>query len=305
MDDFYKLLYFTPMENDSLGEIPDKKIEIIHSFLIDVDLLTLRVAQLEYNSRVRSEQKNWWDDLKVYLGVPKTNIRDISILDTVTTVPFGLLYELFSISGSNQDFTIKYNWDILDRDGLFHTNVDEFSTYCLAQEWEIQNDEGFLKQFSGERWIAIQPELKRQIVDKPNVNVIKKSTLAIIELMSRNDDFKRFERLNAFVKIFSLLRGGTFKFSMLEEFVDFDREIAESAGGYVHENKAFDEFDLEDFFDFGFQIIGLSDYYNHDFEEFLESIEEILAENNEEKWSSETLELFSELYEKHINNNEP
>ena len=305
MDDFYKLLYFTPMENDSLGEIPDKKIEIIHSFLIDVDLLTLRVAQLEYNSRVRSEQKNWWDDLKVYLGVPKTNIRDLSILDTVTTVPFGLLYELFSISGSNQDFTIKYNWDILDRDGLFHTNVDEFSTYCLAQEWEIQNDEGFLKQFSGERWIAIQPELKQQIVDKPNVNVIKKSTLAIIELMSRNDDFKRFERLNAFVKIFSLLRGGTFKFSMLEEFVDFDREIAESAGGYVHENKAFDEFDLEDFFDFGFQIIGLSDYYNHDFEEFLESIEEILAENNEEKWSSETLELFSELYEKHINNNEP
>lgn len=293
------------MENGSLGEIPDKKIEIIHSFLIDVDLLTLRVAQLEYNSRVRSEQKNWWDDLKVYLGVPKTNIRDLSILDTVTTVPFGLLYELFSISGSNQDFTIKYNWDILDRDGLFHTNVDEFSTYCLAQEWEIQNDEGFLKQFSGERWIAIQPELKQQIVDKPNVNVIKKSTLAIIELMSRNDDFKRFERLNAFVKIFSLLRGGTFKFSMLEEFVDFDREIAESAGGYVHENKAFDEFDLEDFFDFGFQIIGLSDYYNHDFEEFLESIEEILAENNEEKWSSETLELFSELYEKHINNNEP
>ena len=305
MDDFYKLLYFTPMENDPMDEIPDNKIEIIHSFLIDVDLLTLRVAQLEYNSRVRSEQKNWWDDLKVYLGVPKTNIRDLSILDTVTTVPFGLLYELFSISGSNQDFTIKYNWDILDRDGLFHTNVDEFSTYCLAQEWEIQNDEGFLKQFSGERWIAIQPELKQQIVDKPNVNVIKKSTLAIIELMSRNDDFKRFERLNAFVKIFSLLRGGTFKFSMLEEFVDFDREIAESAGGYVHENKAFDEFDLEDFFDFGFQIIGLSDYYNHDFEEFLESIEEILAENNEEKWSSETLELFSELYEKHINNNEP
>ncbi|MDB9765811.1 hypothetical protein OAB03_00645 [Planktomarina temperata] len=304
MDDFYKLLYFTPMENDPMDEIPDNKIEIIHSFLIDVDLLTLRVAQLEYNSRVRSEQKNWWDDLKVYLGVPKTNIRDLSILDTVTTVPFGLLYELFSISGSNQDFTIKYNWDILDRDGLFHTNVDEFSTYCLAQEWEIQNDEGFLKQFSGERWIAIQPELKRQIVDKPNVNVIKKSTLAIIELMSRNDDFKRFERLNAFVKIFSLLRGGTFKFSMLEEFVDFDREIADSAGGYVHENKAFGEFDLEDFFDFGFQIIGLSDYYNHDFKEFLESIEEILAENNEEKWSSETLELFGELYEKHINNNE-
>ena len=147
-------------------------------------------------------------------------------------------------------------------------------------------------------------ELKQQIVDKPNVNVIKKSTLAIIELMSRNDDFKRFERLNAFVKIFSLLRGGTFKFSMLEEFVDFDREIADSAGGYVHENKAFGEFDLEDFFDFGFQIIGLSDYYNHDFKEFLESIEEILAENNEEKWSSETLELFGELYEKHINNNE-
>ena len=127
------------MDNDPMGEIPDNKIEIIHSFLIDVDLLTLRVAQLEYNSRVRSEQKNWWDDLKVYLGVPKTNIRDLSILDTVTTVPFGLLYELFSISGSNQDFTIKYNWDILDRDGLFHADVDEFSTYCLAQEWEIQN----------------------------------------------------------------------------------------------------------------------------------------------------------------------
>jgi len=80
------------MENDSLGEIPDKKIEIIHSFLIDVDVLTLRVAQLEFNSRVRKGQKIWWDDLKVYLGVPKSNTRDLTILDTVTTVPFGLLY---------------------------------------------------------------------------------------------------------------------------------------------------------------------------------------------------------------------
>lgn len=304
MDDFYKLLYFTPMENDSLGEIPDKKIEIIHSFLIDVDLLTLRVAQLEYNSRVRTGQKIWWDDLQVYLGVPKANIRDLSILDTVTTVPFGLLYELFSISGSNQDFSIKYNWDILDRDGLFHADVDEFSTYCLAQEWEIQNNEGFLKHFSGERWIAIQPELEEQIVHSPNVNVIKKSTLVIIELMSRNDDFKRFERLNAFVKIFGLLNTGALQFSMLEEFVVFDKEIAESVGGYIHEIKPFDEFDLEDFFNFGFQIIELSYHYNHDFKEFLESIEDILAENNEEKWSSETLELLGELYEKHINNNE-
>ena len=304
MDDFYKLLYFTPMENDSLGEIPDKKIEIIHSFLIDVDVLTLRVAQLEYNSRVRKGQKIWWDDLQVYLGVPKANIRDLSILDTVTTVPFGLLYELFSISGSNQDFSIKYNWDILDRDGLFHADVDEFSTYCLAQEWEIQNNEGFLKHFSGERWIAIQPELEEQIVHSPNVNVIKKSTLVIIELMSRNDDFKRFERLNAFVKIFGLLNTGALQFSMLEEFVVFDREIAESVGGYIHEIKPFDEFDLEDFFNFGYQIIELSYHYNHDFKEFLESIEDILAENNEEKWSSETLELLGELYEKHINNNE-
>ena len=292
------------MENDSLGEIPDKKIEIIHSFLIDVDVLTLRVAQLEYNSRVRKGQKIWWDDLQVYLGVPKANIRDLSILDTVTTVPFGLLYELFSISGSNQDFSIKYNWDILDRDGLFHADVDEFSTYCLAQEWEIQNNEGFLKHFSGERWIAIQPELEEQIVHSPNFNVIKKSTLVIIELMSRNDDFKRFERLNAFVKIFGLLNTGALQFSMLEEFVVFDKEIAESVGGYIHEIKPFDEFDLEDFFNFGYQIIELSYHYNHDFKEFLESIEDILAENNEEKWSSETLELLGELYEKHINNNE-
>ena len=302
MDDFYKLLYFTPMENDSLGEIPDKKIEIIHSFLIDVDVLTLRVAQLEFNSRVRKGQKIWWDDLKVYLGVPKSNTRDLTILDTVTTVPFGLLYELFSISGSNQEFTIKYNWDILDRDGLFHSDVDVFSTYCLAQEWEIQNNEGFLKQFSGERWIAIQPELEEQIVHSPNVNVIKKSTLVIIELMSRNDDFKRFERLNAFVKIFGLLSKGALQFSMLEEFVVFEREIAASAGEYIHETKPIDEFDLEDFFNFGFQIIELSYHYNHDFDEFMAFIEEIVSENNKEKWSPETLGLFKDLHTKYLNN---
>ena len=61
-------------------------------------------------------------------------------------------------------------------------------------------------------------------------------------------------------------------------------------------------FDLEDFFNFGFQIIELSYHYNHDFDEFMAFIEEILSENNKEKWSPETLILFEDLHTKYLNN---
>ena len=304
MDDFHKLFYFTPMESEPLDEVSDKQIEIIHSFLIDADLLALRVAQLKFNNRVRNEDKIWWDDLKVYLGIPKTNIKDVSILEVVTSVPFGLLYELFSLSGSNQNFTIKYNWDNLEQDGLYHTDVDEFSTYSLAQEWHIQNDGDFLEQLAGEEWATLQPELENQIVHSPNAHVIKKATFVILELLYIKDNCRRFERLISFVEIFSLLRNGDLCFSKIEDYLVYEREIAESVGGFIHENKPFDEFDLEDFFNFGFQIIELSYYYNHDFAVFLEFIEDIIASNDEEKWSSDTLELFKELHAKYLDNNE-
>jgi hypothetical protein len=46
----------------------------------------------------------------------------------------------------------------------------------------------------------------------------------------------------------------------------------------------------------------LSYHYNHDFDEFMAFIEEIVSENNKEKWSPETLGLFKDLHTKYLNN---
>ena len=298
MNELYKLLFFSFFENENLGEVSDKKLETINSFLHDVDLLTLRLAQLNFNERIKSDQKYWWDDLKVYLGLHKSNTSELSVLSSSTSVPFGLLFEVFEISGSNQSIAIKYNWDILERDGLFHTDVDEFSTYSMAQEWDILNDEGFLPSAAGDKWLTIQSELENQIVHSPRNYVTKKTTLIIIELLSHRMDILATERLKAFIKIYMLLEAGDVEFSDIEKFLVYDRAEVEVVGGYVNEIKPYEQFDLNDFFDFGFQLLELSHCFEHDFDVFFEYVEDIINQKDTERWSKDELGLLDNLYKK-------
>lgn len=303
MNEIYKLLFFTFLENEPLGEVSEKKLETIHSFLDEVDLLTVRIAQLNYNKRVKAEEKYWWDDLKVYLGIHRSNTKELSILKSSTTAPFGLLYEIFTISGSSQTFAIKYNWDILERDGLFHTDVDEFSTFSLSQEYDILNNDGLLKSIADDKWDSMQPELEEQIVHSAEDYVNKKTTLIIIELLFHRENLRKSERLKAFIEIYRLLKMGDLQFSHLEKFVICEREIAEAVGGYINENKIYEEFDLSDFFDFGFQTIELSYYFQHDFHIFLEYVEDIIMQNDTDSWSKEELNILENLHQKYIDNN--
>ena len=110
MNDLYKLLFFTPTTNKTLGPISDNKLKNIHNYLVDVDLLTLRLAQLKYNTRVRNNEADWWDNLEVYIGLPTYNVRNLDLLNLSTSVPFGLLYDILNISTSNQNISILHKF---------------------------------------------------------------------------------------------------------------------------------------------------------------------------------------------------
>ena len=54
MDDMYKLLFFTPTVQKPLGEVLDKDLKNIQNFLDGINILTLKMAQLKYNERIKN-----------------------------------------------------------------------------------------------------------------------------------------------------------------------------------------------------------------------------------------------------------
>ena len=302
MNDLEELLFFTFELNPKIGEISDNKLTVIESFLDGVNLITLRIAQLEYNKRVKNLEKVWWDDLKVYLGVPTTNTKDTEVLDYTTSVPFGLLFGIFNLSSSNQKLAIKYNWDVSGNDRLFHTNVEEFSTLCLGQEWDILNHDGVFKDFSEVKWNGLKQQLEDQIVQNPHKNIEKKKTLIIAELLNRKLEAQGFESLKILLKIFKSLQDGTLKFDVIENFVAWDREMVSAVGGYINEHKPIDKFDLNDFFEFGAQIIELYVYFEGDFDIFLDYVKTIIIKKDSEEWSEVELAILEKLHNNYLKN---
>ena len=198
MNDLYKLLFFTPTTHKSLGLISDNKLKNIHNYLVDVDLLTLRLAQLKYNTRVRNNEADWWDDLEVYIGLPTYNVRNLDLLDLSTSVPFGLLYDILNISTSNQNISILHKWNIFDVDELCHTEVDEFSMYCLAQEYNIEKSDGIFANYSQKIWGIPQGEIIEQLVDHTHKNLIKKKEIIFFNKSDLLDEKKITEKLKEF-----------------------------------------------------------------------------------------------------------
>ena len=134
MNDMYKLLFFTPTVQKPIGEVLDKDLKNIQNFLDGIHILTLKMAQLKYNERIKNKETLWWDNLEVYIGLSVHVISEIDLTDAPNIVPFGLLYDLFTISSSNQQIAIMHDWNVYDEDQFFHTDVDTFSTQCLADE---------------------------------------------------------------------------------------------------------------------------------------------------------------------------
>ena len=69
MSDIKNLIRSTPPFRYKIGNISDGQLQTIENLIDDVYILTLRLAQLRYNERVRTNNKQWWDDLGVFLGV--------------------------------------------------------------------------------------------------------------------------------------------------------------------------------------------------------------------------------------------
>ena len=63
MKDMYKLLFFTPTVQKPLGEVLDKDLKNIQDFLDGINILTLKMAQLKYNERIKKNETLWWDNL--------------------------------------------------------------------------------------------------------------------------------------------------------------------------------------------------------------------------------------------------
>ena len=184
MDDMYKLLFFTPTVQKPIGEVLDKDLKNIQNFLDGINILTLKMAQLKYNERIKNNETLWWDNLEVYIGLSVHVISEIDLTDAPNIVPFGLLYDLFTISSSSQQIAIMHDWNVYDEDQFFHTDVDTFSTQCLADEWNIRESEGIFKHYSKKEWGMDLEDLSDQIINHPHENLIKKKTLAIIDLIN-------------------------------------------------------------------------------------------------------------------------
>ena len=304
MNDLYKLLFFTPTTHKSLGLISDNKLKNIHNYLVDVDLLTLRLAQLKYNTRVRNNEADWWDDLEVYIGLPTYNVRNLDLLNLSTSVPFGLLYDILNISTSNQNISILHKWNIFDVDELCHTDVDEFSMYCLAQEYNIEKSDGIFANYSQKIWGIPQVKLIEQLVDHPHKNLIKKKTLAIIEILQFRQGFQGYQSLKAALKVFKLLKNKELHFSDIEGFVCFEREELPDHGKYTNEHKPIEDFDLNDFFEFGTLIIELSRFYDDDFDHFLNYIQKKISDESSEAFSENEKLILKDLCEKYLRNQE-
>jgi len=303
MNDLYKLLFFTPSTQKLLGLISDSKLENILNYLVDIDLLTLRLAQLKYNNRIKNEETVWWDNLEVYIGLPPHNLRNFDLLNLSTSVPFGLLYDVFRISTSNQKIAILHNWNVLDEDQFFHTDVDTFSTQCLAHEWEIKESEGIFENYSKKEWGMEQRELSDQIRNYPHENHVKKKTLAIIEIIQFREGRQGYQSLKTVLEVFRLLKEDSIKFSEIEGFIPFDREIATKVGGYINENKPVKDFDLKDFFEFGLFMIDLEFYFDG-FDHFLNFTQLKILEDITETFTQTDQTILKDLCEKYLRNQE-
>lgn len=113
------------------------------------------------------KDKIWWDDLGVFLGVPRHTVRDANIVEFMAPVPFGFLHEGLEMTGCNIQIAVQHDWNALYHNHLLHTDVSEFADYCIMQELDLREGEGIFSDFDLEEWGVPLDELKRQLITEP------------------------------------------------------------------------------------------------------------------------------------------
>jgi len=88
MNDMYKLLFFTPTVQKPIGEVLDKDLKNIQNFLDGINILTLKMAQLKYNERIKNNETLWWDNLEVYIGLSVHVISEIDLTGAPTRTSY-------------------------------------------------------------------------------------------------------------------------------------------------------------------------------------------------------------------------
>jgi len=192
-----------------------------------------------------------------------------------------------------------HNWNVYDEDQFFHTDVDTFSTQCLADEWNIRESEGIFKHYSKKEWGMDLEDLCDQIINYPHENLVKKKTLAIIDLINFKEGREGYFALKTIIEVFKLLKEGAIKFSEIEDVVTYDREIITSVGGYTNENKSVNDFDLKDFYDFGQQLIDFEIVFVS-FDDFLIYTQSKILEDTTETFTETDQTILKNLYEEYL-----
>lgn len=283
MSDIRTLIRSTPPFGHKIGPISDEVLKNIESFIDDVNILPLRLAQLKYNQRVLRKERIWWDDLGVFLGVPQHTVRDANIVEFMIPVPFGLLYEVFETTGCNIQIAIEHDWNVLQDNHLLHTDVSEFSEYCLKQEFDLDQEDGIFCDYNLDEWGVELEELQRQIVTEPYENLTKKKTLAVIEILHDRKSKKAVQVLKTVLDVIQQIQTNQITFSEVEKFVVFEREFLPDTDKYLIERKKIEDFSLQDLFDFGTEIMELSIYFDDDFDHFKENVENFVT-NKSDGW---------------------
>jgi hypothetical protein len=295
MSDVRNLIRSNPPYKHSIGSISDGTLETMESFVDEIHILTLRLAQLKYNERVEKNKKDWWDDLGVFLGVPEHTVRDSNIVEFMTPIPFGLLNDVLEATGCNIPIAVEHDWNVYNEHHLLHTDVIEFSSYCLQQEEDLEEENGIFDNYLPDDWGVDKDELRRQIILEPHENLVKKKTLAVVEILSDRRSQKAVQVLKTVLEVLCQIGLNRLKFSELEKFVVFEREFLPDNDQYLIERKQLDQFTLKDIFDFGTEILELALYFDDDFDQFKENIQTFISNKSDEWFKSEHYELLEKV----------
>ena len=142
-------------------------------------------------------------------------------------------------------------------------------------------------------------DLSDQIINHPHENLHKKKTLAIIDLINFKQGREGYFALKTIIEVFKLLKDDEIKFTEIEGFITYDREIVAGVGGYKNENKSVRDFDLKDFYDFGQQLIDFEIVF-FSFDDFLTYTQSKISENITETFTETDQTILKDLYEKYI-----
>lgn len=237
--------------------VTDELIDKIYDFVPkNVFYWTLKFAKIKFNQRVRENTETWFDNLRVYVGLPDWVITERQIDDdnvAYIKVPFGLINDINEISDIGLRISIPYQREDYRTGALYntlhHVNADLFALRSYQMDSDIINQK---EEF------ADMDDQFENLIENALENVWHKKQLLIKRLRTQNFHNERTEVLYTCLNTCMGLAEGNIE--LIEEFTDIE-DVGQI--GSDEAQKIYSSLTVENFFDWSTEHFGLDDYYTN------------------------------------------